>query len=66
MSTNDQQIRWYMRGQSVSNLKSHIGEESNLAKRMPEKAARMKAQLDAMLNEHGAKIPAPDPAYKSK
>jgi hypothetical protein len=25
-----------------------------------------KAQLDAMLKEHGAKIPSPNPAYKKK
>ena len=48
------------------NLKSDIGEKNNLAKRMPEKAAKMKAQLDAMLKEHGAKIPTPNPAYKKK
>ncbi|MBC8372265.1 MAG: hypothetical protein ISS69_10130 [Phycisphaerae bacterium] len=48
------------------NLKSDIGEKNNLAKRMPEKAGKMKARLDAMLKEHGAKIPAPDPAYKKK
>jgi len=46
------------------NLKNDIGEENNLAKRMPERSAKMKAQLDAMLKEHGAKIPAPDPARK--
>jgi hypothetical protein len=33
---------------------------------MPEKAAEMKAQLDAMLKEHGAKIPTPDSSYKKK
>ena len=48
------------------NLKSDIGESDNLAKRMPEKAAKMKAQLDAMLKDHGTKIPTPDPAYKKK
>jgi hypothetical protein len=26
---------------------------------MPQKAAEMRAKLDAMLEEHGAKIPAP-------
>jgi len=46
------------------NLKNDIGEKNNLAKRMPEKAAKMKAKLDAMLKEHGAKIPAPDPAHR--
>jgi hypothetical protein len=33
---------------------------------MPEKAAEMRAQLAAMLKEHGAKIPTPDTAYKKK
>jgi arylsulfatase A-like enzyme len=41
------------------NLSSDIGEKNNLAKQMPEEAAKMKAKLDAMLKEHGAKIPAP-------
>jgi arylsulfatase A-like enzyme len=41
------------------NLKNDIGEKKNLAKRMPKKAAEMKAQLDAMLKEHGAVIPSP-------
>jgi arylsulfatase A-like enzyme len=46
------------------NLTNDISERNNLAKRMPEKAAKMKAKLDAVLKEHGAKIPAPDPAYR--
>ena len=36
------------------------------AGRMPEKAGKMKAQLDTMVKDHGAKFPAPDPAYKKK
>ncbi len=48
------------------NLNSDIGEKNNMAKCMPEKAAKMKAKLDAMLKEHGAKIPTPNPAYKKK
>ncbi len=31
---------------------------------MPEKADEMKAQLAAMLKEHGAKIPTREAAYK--
>ncbi|MDP6635749.1 MAG: sulfatase [Phycisphaerae bacterium] len=46
------------------NLKNDIGEKNNLLTRMPEKAAKMKATLDAMLKQHGAKIPAPDPAHR--
>jgi len=48
------------------NLESDVGESDNLVHRMPERAAELKARLDAMLKEHGAKIPAPDPAYKKK
>jgi arylsulfatase A-like enzyme len=48
--------------QALYNLKDDIGEKNNHAKRMPEKTAKMKAQLDAMLKEHGAKIPAAKPA----
>jgi len=60
-------IQYYEDGrQELYNLKRDIGESNNLAKRMPGKAAEMKARLDAMLKEHGAKIPAPDPAYKKK
>jgi len=60
-------ILYYEDGrQELYNLKRDIGESDNLAKHMPEKAATMKAQLDAMLKEHGAKIPSPDPAYKKK
>ena len=56
-------IQYYEDGrQELYNLKNDIGETKNLAERMPEKAAEMKARLDAMLKEHGAKIPAPDPA----
>ena len=52
--------------QELYNLKRDIGEKNNLAKRMPQKAAELKARLDAMLKEHGAKIPSPNPAYKKK
>ena len=48
------------------NLKNDIGEKKNLVVRMPEKAAEMKAQLDAMLKEHGATIPTPAPAPRKK
>ena len=42
------------------NLENDIGESNDLASRLPEKAAAMKARLDAMLNDQGAKIPTPD------
>ena len=55
-------IQYYKDGrQELYNLKRDIGESDNLANRMTEKAAEMKARLDAMLKEHGAKFPAPDP-----
>jgi len=47
-------------------LKKDIGETKNLAMSMPGKASEMKSKLDAMLKEHGVKIPAADPAYKKK
>jgi len=60
-------IQYYEDGrQELYNLKQDIGESDNLVKRMPEKAVELKTRLDAMLKEHGAKIPAPDPAYKKK
>ena len=50
----------------MSLCRRDIGESDNLAKRMPERAAEMKARLDAMLKEHGAKITTPDSAHKKK
>lgn len=44
------------------NLKDDIGETNNLARSMPEKAAEMKAQLDALLKSHKATIPTAVPA----
>jgi arylsulfatase A-like enzyme len=46
------------------NLKNDIGESDNLSGRMPEKAAEMKALMDAMLKEHGAEFPSADHDYK--
>jgi len=58
-------IQYYEDGrQELYNLKRDIGEADNLAKRMPEKAAEMKAQLGALLKEHGAKVPTPAAARK--
>ena len=60
-------IYYYEDGrQELYNLKNDIGETKNLAQRMPEKATELKTVLDAMLKEHGAKIPVADPAYKKK
>jgi arylsulfatase A-like enzyme len=55
-------IQYYEDGRKeLYNLKNDIGESDNLFGRKPEKAAEMKALLDAMLEEHHAKIPSPDP-----
>lgn len=39
------------------NLQNDIGESDNLVQLMPGKATEMKAQLDAILKEHDAKVP---------
>jgi len=58
-------IEYYEDGrQELYNLKNDIGETKNLAQSIPEKAAAMKAQLDAMLKKHGAKIPTSAAAHK--
>jgi len=58
-------LHFYADGrQELYNLKDDIGEKKNLVQSMPEKAAEMKARLDAMLKEHGAKIPTSDPSNK--
>ena len=60
-------IQFYEDGcRELYNLKDDIGETKNLVNSMPGKAAEMKAQLEVMLKEHGAKIAAPDPAYTKK
>ncbi len=57
-------IKYYEDGrQELYNLKRDIGESQNLVKRMPEKAVELKTRLDAMLKEHGAKIPRRDPRF---
>ena len=51
-------LRFYEDGrEELYNLKDDIGETKNLLAAMPEKAAGMKAQLDAMLKAHDAVIP---------
>jgi arylsulfatase A-like enzyme len=58
--------------EELYNLKDDIGETKNLARSMPEKAAEMKAQLDAVLIAHEATIPTavptkpPRPARKKR
>ena len=48
------------------NLKNDIGESKNLVASIPEKAAEMKAQLDAVLKAHDATIPTAVPAKPSR
>jgi arylsulfatase A-like enzyme len=51
-------LRFYEDGrEELYNLKDDIGETKDLARSMPEKAAEMKAQLDAVLKAHDAAIP---------
>ncbi len=56
-------LRFYEDGrEELYNLKNDIGETKNLVASMPEKAAEMKAQLDALLKSHKATIPTAVPA----
>lgn len=50
--------------QELYHLREDIGESDNLVERMPEKAAQMKAQLTAMLEEHGVTIPTSSAAHE--
>ncbi len=51
-------MQYYEEGRrELYNLKDDIGEKKNLAKRMPAKTAEMRAQLNAVLKEHGVTIP---------
>ena len=52
-------LQFYEDGRrELYNLRDDIGETENLLESMPEKAAELKAALDAALIEHGAVIPA--------
>lgn len=54
-------IYYYQDGRrELYNLNNDIGESHDLAGRLPEKAAAMKARLDAILRDQGAKIPSRD------
>jgi arylsulfatase A-like enzyme len=56
-------LRFFEDGrEELFNLKNDIGETKNLLGAMPEKAAAMKTQLDAVLKAHHAAIPADVPA----
>jgi len=60
-------IQYYDDGrEELYNLKDDIGETSNLARSMPEKAAEMKTQLDAVLEAHNATIPTSVPEKPSR
>ncbi|MCK4999176.1 MAG: DUF4976 domain-containing protein, partial [Anaerohalosphaera sp.] len=47
------------------NLKEDIGEYNNLAEKMPSKAAKMRKMLENWLKSVDAKMPTPNPKYKS-
>ena len=54
-------IHYYEDGRlELYNLNDDIGEADDLSGRLPEKVAELKAQLDAILKEQGAKIPLSD------
>ena len=60
-------LRFYEDGrEELYNLKDDIGETNNLARSMPEKAAELKTQLDAVLKAHNATIPTAIPAKPSR
>ncbi len=56
-------IQFYDDGRrELYNLKDDIGEAKDLVRSMPEKAAEMKAQLAALLEEYGATVLTAGPA----
>ena len=56
-------LRFYEDGrEELYHLVDDIGETKNLIASMPDKAAEMKAQLDALLKSHKATIPTAVPA----
>jgi len=60
-------LRFYEDGrEELFNLVDDIGETKNLIASMPEKAAEMKAQLEAVLKAHGATVPTAVPAKPSR
>jgi len=60
-------LRFYEDGrEELYSLKDDISESKNLAHSMPEKAAEMKAQLDAVLKAHNATTPIAVPAKRSR
>ena len=45
------------------NLKADVGEQNDLAKTMPGRAAHLRQQLHAWRRQVGAQMPAPNPDY---
>jgi arylsulfatase A-like enzyme len=55
-------IEWYENGaMELYNLRDDIGEEHNLAKKLPEKAAELRSMLRRWRKQVGAKMPASGP-----
>jgi len=46
------------------NLKDDLGETTNLAEEMPEKVRHLNALIDRFIQETGAAVPKPNPAYR--
>jgi arylsulfatase A-like enzyme len=60
-------IRWFdpAFSRELYNLRQDVGEAENLAERMPDKVRRFDAMIDRFLEETGALVPQPNPAYRS-
>lgn len=48
------------------NLKSDLGEQNDLSKQMPDKAAELRTRLDAWRKAVNAQLPTANPKYKRK
>lgn len=61
-------IRWFAPGvpRELYDLEKDIGETTNLAEQMPDKARELDARIDAFLQETGALFPRPNPAYQPR
>ncbi|MBI5693636.1 MAG: sulfatase [Verrucomicrobia bacterium] len=66
--TGDWKLLEYLEDGRVElfNLAADPGEAENLAAREPQRAAELRARLDAWRREVGAKMPTPNPAFRPK
>ena len=59
-------IKWYEGQKELYNLAKDLGEQNNLAEKMPDKLAQLEKQLMAELENQNAKLPRPNPDYQPK